>query len=208
MWFRLLNLFRRYRHEGIPTAIALALPDPEDPEEAEEPYDHPYEIPKDRRGVIAVYGDCGVAKLDPKWERANMVLIEGLPGRWNGSKGRIYCHRKAAPAIREALRRCALYGVLDEVEKIGCFNWRHVQHNSAKPLSYHSWGIAFDVNPADNKLRRYKRGTAPKPWSPEWWEVWPNGVSEKLVQAFKEAGLAWGGDWQTVPDPMHFQLVG
>jgi len=204
VWRSFLNLFRFYRHEGA----HLALPEKEGIEEADPPYDHPFPIPKNRRGVIEIYGDCGQEKLDPKWERANMVLVKGLPGRWNKGKGRMYCHRKAAPALREALRRCEIYGVLDYIEKIGCFNWRHIQHNSSKPLSYHSWGIAFDINPPDNKLKRYKRGTAPKPHSPEWWAVWPKGVPEKLVQAFKEAGFTAGIDWQTVPDPMHMQLTG
>lgn len=206
----LLDLFRAYRHEG--QEFHCPLPDDESADyagtEPEPDYEHPFVIPGDRYGVIEVYGDCGQTKLDKKWERKNMGLAKGLPGRWNNGKGRMYCHNKMAPALREALRRCEVYGVLDYIDRMGCFKWRHIQHNPKKPLSYHSWGIAVDINPKHNRLKRYKRGSAPDPHTDEWWEVWPKGVPENLVYAFKEAGFTWGGDWQTVPDPMHFQLGG
>ena len=208
LWW-LKNFLATYRHEGI-----VSLPEARVieghatvPEDTQDSYDHPFAIPKNRAGVLQEYGDCGQAKLDPKWERANMVLVKDLPGGWNNGKGRTYCHKKVAPAIREALRRCEIYGVLDYITLLGCFSWRHIQHNGSKPLSYHSWGIAFDINPRDNQLKKYKRGTAPKPHSEAWFQVWPKGVPEKVVQAFKEAGFSWGGDWATVPDPMHFELV-
>lgn len=220
------RIFKPYRTEGalLPSEVTPEDEDPEEiqPEDVKEEspyrtmparglapaYKHEYEIPKSRKDVISVYGDCGQKKLSKKWERENMILLKGLPGSWNKGKGRMYCHRKMAPALKEALRRCEEYGVLDYIYRMGCFKWRHIQHNSDKPLSFHSWGISVDINPKDNKLKRYKRGKAPEPHSEEWWLVWPHGVPKLLVQAFKEAGFSWGGDWQTVPDPMHMELVG
>ena len=211
----LLNLFRSYRHEGqesscFPLEDDVSVHEEEDELDpvTEPSYVHPFIIPNDRYGVVEIYGDCGQTKLDPKWERKHMGLAKDLPGSWNKGKGRMYCHNKMAPALREALHRCEVYGVLDYIYKMGCFNWRHIQHDPSKPLSYHSWGIAVDINPKDNRLKRYKRGSAPEPWSDEWHEVWPKGVPEMLVQAFKEAGFTWGGDWETTPDPMHMQLAG
>lgn len=202
----LLRLFNPYREEGATTPEEAFVDQSEVEEELGE-YDHPYPVPWDRKGVIEIYGDCGQSKLSSRWERRNMVTAKGLPGSWNRGRGRMYCHRKMAPALREALRRCEAYGVLGYIERMGCFKWRHIQHNPRKPLSFHSWGIAVDINPKDNRLRRYERGTAPRPHGPLWKKAWPEGVPEKLVQAFKEAGFAWGGDWETTPDPMHFELV-
>lgn len=213
MFSLIANLFRTYRHEG--QEFTCPLPDDPSVEDVDvvretklDPYDHPFVIPGSRYGVIEVYGDCGQSKLDKKWERRNLALAKGLPGKWNSGKGRMYCHNKMAPALREALRRCEVYGVLSYIERMGCFKWRHIQHNPKKSLSYHSWGIALDINPKDNKLKRFKRGHVPEPWSDEWWEIWPKGVPEKLVQAFEEAGFTWGGRWdKTFSDNMHFQLV-
>jgi hypothetical protein len=206
MIMRLLRFFAAYRHEGTTTPEEMEPAPPLDAEPAD--YDHPYQIPTNRKEVIEIYGDCGQTKLGPKWEKQNMTLVKNLPGSWNKGKGRMYCHKKMAPALQEALRRCEAYGVLDYIERMGCFKWRHIQHNPKKPLSYHSWGIAVDINPPDNKLKRYKQGAAPKPWSDKWWATWPKGVPEKLVQAFEESGFTWGGRWTRTPDNMHFQLAG
>ncbi len=219
MFTWLLNLFRPYRHEGCETTY-LIEPEPEvflpyDPEDDEEEpsYQHPYIIPvDDLEALTHVYGNCGRKKPDSKWERKNLVLIEGLPGYWNkkskkNSPGncRLYCHYKMAPALIEALRRCVLYGVIDEIYKMGCWNWRKKRTNSN--LSTHSWAISVDINPKDGRQMQWKRGTAPKPWSDEWYEYWPKGPSKQLVWAFEEAGFRWGGWWQTVPDPTHMQLT-
>lgn len=201
-WIR--QLFATYRHEGIPQDETceeriLRVADLE-------PYVHPFEIPGNHIAVNAMYGNPGDVKLSRAWERSHMVLVKGLPGSWNNGKGRIYCHRKMVPAVRELFRRCEAYGILDEVKTLGCFNYRVMKSNSAR-LSHHSRGVALDVNHADNRGRFYARGDAPEPWSERWRSTWPNGISMKLVQAFKECGFRWGGDWNTYKDPMHFELV-
>jgi hypothetical protein len=143
-------------------------------------------------------------KPDPAWERANMVVARDLPGKWNGGRGRLYCHRLAEPYIREALRRCAEYGVLDYIERLGCFCYRYQRHDAHLPLSYHSWGIALDVNAADN-AGKYLH-TYPRPWSAEWMALWPKGVPVALVAAFETVGFNWGGRWKSYTDPMHLSL--
>lgn len=215
----LTNVFRKYRHEGceevrpLPADLSNILPYDEAYVEEEPPYSHPYTIPyDDEEALINVYGDCGRRRLNKKWEKRNLVLVKGLPGYWNRKNKRnmrnncrLYVHKKMAPALVEALRRCEVYEVLDYIEQMGCFKWR--TKSTSSNLSTHSWAISVDINQRDNRLKRYRRGTAPVPWSDEWWEVWPKGVPELLVKAFKEAGFSWGGDWQTTPDCMHFQLT-
>lgn len=206
-WFLPLNYT-----ESEPLFDDHGTPDtgPASPEELE-PYEHPYPIPT-QRNVRKVYGICGEHKLLRSWERANMVVIKGLPGHFNRKSRRnkpgncrMYVHFKMAPALREALHRCEQYGVLGHIYKMGCHSWRKKKTSSR--LSMHSWGVAVDINPEDGRLRRYKRGEAPEPWSDEWRLAWPFGPPEALVRAFKESGFSWGGDWETCPDPMHMSLT-
>ena len=65
----------------------------------------------------------------------------------------------------------------------------------------HAFGIAVDINPSSNPscgvtvaCRGYNDLITDMP--PE------------VVQAFKDAGFIWGGDWEDHPDPMHFEWDG
>lgn len=204
-WFLPLNYM-----ESEPPFVEAQLAQPIGPEELDE-YEHPYPIPT-KQDIRLTYGVCGEHKLLRLWERKNMVVIKGLPGHFNRKSRRntpgncrMYVNYKMAPALQEALHRCAVYGVVNHIYKLGCFKWR--KKRTSSQLSHHSWGVAVDINPADGLMHRYKRGEAPVPWSNEWWEVWPEGPPKLLIQAFKESGFSWGGDWETCPDPMHLSLV-
>lgn len=172
-----------------------------------EPFEGPLErIPRNRTEVYQVYGNPGVGEVDKRWARANMVTAEYLPGRWSKS-GRLYVHRLAEPYLREALRRARAAQCLDEIGQLGCYSFRHQRHDTARPLSYHSWGIAIDINSGQNAGRDFERGKAPEPFSALWRRYWPDGITAELVRCFETVGWSWGGRWQTYPDPMHFELV-
>jgi hypothetical protein len=181
-------------------------------EEPEEPpfqkFAGPGAIPESRNGVYRLYGNPGSGKVDRKWQRKHMVMARDLPGTWNKGKGRLYCHKLTEERLREALRRCQVLGVLGYIERLGCFNFRHQRHDPSRPLSYHSWGIAVDINPKDNSPKRFGIRMEPKPFSDVWWDYWPKGVPPELVEAFESTGWTWGGRWSRFVDPMHFQLVG
>lgn len=162
-------------------------------------------LPRNRSEVYQVFGNPGGVKVDRRWERASLMVAKKLPGRWNKGKGRLYVHRLVEPYIREALFRCDQLGVLDYIEKLGCFSPRHQRHDPRRPLSYHTWAIAFDINSGQNSSR--VMGKAPEPFSAAWRKLWPDGVPEQLVRAFESVGFSWGGRWPTFPDPMHFELV-
>ncbi|HZP16723.1 MAG TPA: M15 family metallopeptidase, partial [Terriglobales bacterium] len=69
----------------------------------------------------------------------------------------------------------------------GCFAFRPQRMGGR--LSTHSWGIAIDLNPESNA-----QGTA-------------GSMDRGVVEIFKSAGFAWGGNWQgRCRDPMHFQF--
>lgn len=173
------------------------------------PWDPPlHHIPTNRAEVYEVFGDPGTVRIDRAFERKNLVVARDLPGDWNKNRGRLYVHRKAEPYVREVLARLERARLLVEIEKIGCFNFRHMRHNPRLPLSLHSWAIALDINPADNAAHYFKRGDRPEAFSEGWWGIWPTGLSEEIVFCFEEVGWKWGGRWKTFVDPMHFQLCG
>ena len=162
-------------------------------------------LPKTRTDVYLIFGNPGRGRVDPAWERANMLTAHSLPGSWNKGAQRLYVHRKAEPYLREALAKCETEGCLDEIRTMGCFNFRHQRHDPKRPLSYHSWGIAIDINSADNAPKTIPRKL--ECFSPEWLELWPKGVSPSLVSAWESAGWKWGGRWRGWCDPMHWELT-
>lgn len=203
-WFS--QVFRYAGH--LPKALYdLTIEDDEEGVEDFEPFSGPLDrIPGSRKEAYKVFGDPGVGDPDPSFQRQRMIVAKGLPGTWNGGKGRLYCHRLAEPYLREALRRSELVA-LGHIHRLGCYNFRHIRHDTSRPLSYHSWGIACDLNPKENRSRNRKKHNVPQPFQEGWSEIWPDGLPEKLVRAWTSVGWRWGGDWRNYIDPMHFQLV-
>jgi hypothetical protein len=58
--------------------------------------------------------------------------------------------------------------------------------------SYHSWGLAIDVNAPTNWLGRTDGGDIP---------AW-------MVNLFDTYGFGWGGNYSGREDPMHFEFLG
>lgn len=170
--------------------------------------------PRNRREVVELFGKPGASKLDGNWYAENIVELHGktrLPGV--PTKWYVQVHRFVEPYLREGLRRATQTGY--RIDRIGCFNYRHIRHDSSRPLSMHSWGIAVDINPNKNKAMNFKRGKAPKAWGAEYWQLWPDGIPWEFVDAMASCGWAWGSDWDedgrtddhTYLDPMHFEWV-
>ena len=204
--------------------------DLEDPEEPEEPcpseewpvWDGPGESQPASGEQKGYFGDPETSKgsnvMSRNWYRDNIIecheslgnRLPGIPARWY-----IKVHWMVEPYLREALRRCAITCPDYVIERLGNYHFRHIQNNPSKPLSMHSFGVAFDVNSADNGVERYSRGGAPAAYSPEYMARWPNGVPAEFVQCFTSCGFAWGSDWNedgrtedhTFLDPMHFEWV-
>ena len=166
-------------------------------------------IPRSRGGVRTAFGNPvnSHGGLDMGWFRRNIKEYRGeLPGVMPGRY--VKMHRLAAPYAKEALQRASDASDY-KIFRFGDFVFRHQRHDKNRPLSYHSWGIAFDVNSEHNKSKGFgTKDKVPEPWSDEWNRIWPNGVTKEFVEAIESVGFKWGGRWGPWVDPMHFQLVG
>jgi len=170
-------------------------------------------IPVGRAEMIAVYGDPvvtydakGIVKVDRKWEYANLATVPAalIPGYHR----RIYMHRLVAPYFKEAMRRAVAVCPDYRFAKIGCFAPRHMRHSKTRPLSDHTWAIAFDVNAEQNKAFT-RNASGPLPFCPGWKKH--SDLPQGVVEAFESVGFEWGGRWGNGPsggycDPQHFQL--
>jgi hypothetical protein len=181
-------------------------------------------VPK-RDRVIEVYGDPTggnpkATKPSFAWEARFMTALRRLPGAWNNAdepdEPKLYVHTFMAPYLLEALTRLDDAGLIHEIETIGCLNFRRMRHSKDPEvdLSYHSWGVALDINATKNfgvyhktKFQSSRHRPVGAPWSKDWKAIWPHGLSEEVVTAFESVGFRWGGRWKGYVDPMHFELV-
>ena len=100
---------------------------------------------------------------------------------------KIYCNRDMVRPLTAALSNIISRNLVNEIKTWdGCFNIRQKRSTNGT-MSLHSWGCAVDINAAWNRF-----GAIPT-------------MPKELVQAFKDAGFDWGGDWSH-SDGMHFQL--
>jgi D-alanyl-D-alanine carboxypeptidase len=123
----------------------------------------------------------GTLEVDPAWTRAHIVTTR-VP-----VLGSVTCNRGIVDQLRGAMQEVVETGLQDAIETFhGCFVPRFIGWDSHNMISYHSWGIAFDVNLADNL-----RGAPPH-------------QDPRLVQTLADWGFVWGGTW-LVPDGNHFE---
>ena len=170
-------------------------------------------IPVGRKEMIEVYGNPSVAytskgkvQVSRKWEYANLSTVPAdlIPGYHR----RIYMHDKVEPYFREAMRRSVIACPDYVFERIGCFSPRHMRRNKSRPLSDHTWAIAFDINASKNRSLVRKPG-GPLPFDPGWEDL--SDMPWGVVDAWESVGFEWGGRWGNGPrggyvDPMHFSL--
>jgi hypothetical protein len=134
-------------------------------------------------GEFAADPNGGELDPDPGWERENVETRE-VP-----LLGEVTCHRKIFPMLVAALE-----AIEDEGEDVvgsgyaGCYVPRFISHDPTRSLSYHSWGVAIDVNAENNAF-----GAEPH-------------QDMALVDAMEAQGFQWGGRWD-VPDGMHFEWL-
>jgi LysM repeat protein len=131
--------------------------------------------------------------IDPRWEKEQLSIANlpfPIPISWERSRSvqKILCHSKLVDVFTQLFSQIAENGLSKHIVSFGgCYNFR-TKRTSGKP-STHSWGIAIDLNPDDNR-----QGTT-------------GNMHPDIVDIFRQFGFKWGGDWPgRMKDPMHFQF--
>ncbi len=127
----------------------------------------------------------GYIDIEKAWVKDNIVSAR-IP-----LVGAVTCHRILFPQLRAVFEEIIAQGLESQVNREqfgGCYSPRFVDREPTGRLSHHAWGIAIDINVAENAF-----GTAPD-------------QDPRLVEIFERHGFTWGGRW-LVPDGMHFEWV-
>jgi hypothetical protein len=131
------------------------------------------------------------------WAQRNIVAVEvpQLAGRRGAPRGgRIRAHRMVADQVRRLFAAWQEAGLIGRVLSWeGSFVPRFVR-GSRTTLSNHSWGTAFDINFAWNRL-----GAVPALRG-------QRGSVRELVPIAHELGFYWGGHFSRA-DGMHFEVA-
>ncbi len=109
---------------------------------------------------------------------------------------RVLVNRLALPAfqrVSENLAAEAAAGRNYAITSVAAFVPRTI--NGARQMSRHTLGISIDINPAQNPYSADPDRLITD--FPDW-----------FVDAWRDAGFCWGGDWETAKDAMHFSWMG
>lgn len=146
------------------------------------------EAAKQRYGEIVEQNGKLVWQEEAKW----MAMFKVPSGfeRWMNSASRrpvtqIYCNKDMHAPLQQALQNLLDRNLVSELKTFdGCFQLRMVRGTTSS-LSTHSYGLAIDVNAAENGLN-----VEPK-------------LSPEFVKCWTDAGFSWGGSFRR-KDGMHF----
>ena len=108
---------------------------------------------------------------------------------------RIRVHQRALPAFERVSANLAAAAAEGKWYPISAVVGQSSRTVDAKlSMSYHAFGAAVDINPASNPYRSDNTLITNMP-------AW-------FVQAWRDAGFCWGGDWLDLKDTMHFSWKG
>lgn len=152
------------------------------------------ETPRGWGAVIAVYGSPtyselsgGNVDMEDAWEAEVLVLVR----RVCNTRFNVRLHHLVVEPFQKALWAALADAPAYTVRMLGGYCPRHQRHNPALPLSIHSYGAAVDFNWDTNPMGPELKTDLPPPF----------------VNAFRNQGWEWGGDWKGIKDAMHFQYA-
>lgn len=140
------------------------------------------------------YGDIinGSWPNETKWMRV-WQIPKHLNHNWiNTATGKpvtkIYINKDAIKPLEDALNNLQKRNLLHELKTFdGCYNIRDIRGIPGQ-LSTHAYGLAIDLNAAENPL-----GAVPR-------------LSPEFVKCWTDAGWTWGGNFKR-KDGMHFEFA-
>lgn len=137
--------------------------------------------------IRSLFGD----PAGPAFEAANVVVFDLPYQLWyaGGPVVRSRAHRLMVPIFQAVFSDLLGSGLSEHARDYGgIYANRAIRGSSSGRRSTHAWGIAVDINPAENAL-----GTAGR-------------MHEGVIQTFQRHGFQWGGLFRR-KDPMHFQYA-
>jgi len=106
-------------------------------------------------------------------------------------------HQRALPAFQQVTANLAAEeaaGHYYQVRATSTYGFAPRTIAGSYSLSLHGYGAAVDINATTNP---YRSDGVLVSDMPQW-----------FIDAWKEAGFCWGGDWYSTKDPMHFSWMG
>ncbi len=114
---------------------------------------------------------------------------------------KVNLNKAIAEDVKAALQEAQDAGF--KVYEVQGYNWKGDDDN----LSAHCYGLAIDINVAENPCVPIEQAGAPNiDWQPHSNE-YSIGVDNPLVQAMEKRGWSWGGYWESKKDYMHFSYT-
>ncbi|WP_337865264.1 M15 family metallopeptidase [Ignavibacterium sp.] len=157
----------------------------------------------------------------PESIRNNLILIDVQYYSFDNKlhKGQLLVHKSVEKDLREIFEiiretkfpihkavPIVKYGWNDEASMLSnntsCFNYRKVK--GMKTLSYHSKGLAIDINPMQNPHIKNNKSL---PEGAIYDKSIPGTLTDSsiIVKEFKKRGWIWGGSWRSSKDYQHFE---
>ena len=168
--------------------------------------------------------DCTVPRQELRYLRVLHVNKDGKP-----QTGEIICNRAIADDLLQIFRQLYLSGyriekmlLVDEYNaddetsmadnNTSCFNYRCIA--GSKKLSYHSRGLAIDINPLINPCLHPRSGLVEPKAGKQYAHNRRNRKGQAIrfideqdlcYRLFIQHGVIWGGSWSTPKDYQHFE---
>ncbi len=143
----------------------------------------------DDEPILGPWGDFfGRSIGDVRSRLVEMRLPGGIP---------VWVHERVAPAVQRVIDNLeaeAAAGRVYTIRSWDTWSFNPVTVPPGRRLSFHAVGAAIDINSTTNP---YRTDNVLVTDMPSW-----------FVDAWKDAGWCWGGDWSTIKDPMHFSWRG
>lgn len=147
-------------------------------------------------GANAAYaGDYWGTPGDPNFEKDHLATIKSASG---------------VPFTVNKVSASAFQGFINELEGMGyklnptaddasSYGGYNPRSNINGKPSQHAYGNAIDINPAENPASGGRYGGDG--------QVHTN-LPPNISDIAAKYGLSWGGDWNSLKDPMHFEFMG
>lgn len=129
---------------------------------------------------------------------ASEVSLAPVDFPFTGGIKTIQVNTKAAPCFKAVAQALATVSFRPTTND-GTFNWRS-NRNDASSLSFHSFGIAIDLDAAQNPNGGGTAGNTPTTCT--------TNMPADFVDVWKKYGFRWGGDYRSTCDAMHFEWLG